>query len=397
MKKNIHFPQPSGSFKIGKMHLNFVDEQRIDPFPLAAGKNRDVPIMIWYPADKIGKSTPSQYIKQADNVNLSTFNLGFKLMFSKLWKIQTNSYERIPISTKEDNFPVILFNHGFTSFMEQNTSQMEHLASHGYIVVSISHPYDGVASYPDGRSIPMDNSKMENITKEKRKKMKDDYKQRKKLLKKLQETDLPFEELKELTQKFLHSDDEGTMEVWVDDVIFILNQLELLNNGKIKSIFRGKLDIARGVGGFGHSYGGATSILTSCIDDRITCGINMDGAIWPGFKEKFVYKKPYMFMENGESRGVNRYFYEVNQHDSYMVCIEDALHFDFSDTSLFGKSWLMKRTKIVGKIHHKRMQKIMNGLVTAFFDRYIKKIEAPLLDQDTYEGIVIEKRFSGVN
>ena len=396
MKKNLHFPQPSGSYKIGKMHLNFVDAQRIDPFPPAAGKNRDIPIMIWYPADNTGTTTPSYYIQQADNINLSTFNLGFKLMFSKLWKIKTNSYEGIPVSMKEDKFPVILFNHGFTSFMEQNTSQMEHLASHGYIVVSISHPYDGVASYPDGRSIPMDTSKMENITKEKRKKMRKDAKRMRNLLNRLQERNLSFEEIEDLTQKFLFSEDEGTMEIWVDDVIFILNQLELLNSGEIKSIFRGKLDIAQRVGVFGHSFGGGTSILTPCIDDRITCGINMDGGIWPGLKEKYVYKKPYMFMENGGNRGMNRYFYEVNQHDSYMVCVEDALHFDFSDTSLFGKNWLMKRTKIVGKIHHKRMQNFMNGLITAFFDRYIKKIKAPLLDQDAYEGIVIEKKFSRV-
>ena len=40
MKINTHFPQPSGSYKIGKIHLNFVDDQRIDPFPLAAEQKR---------------------------------------------------------------------------------------------------------------------------------------------------------------------------------------------------------------------------------------------------------------------------------------------------------------------------------------------------------------------
>ncbi|NRA59767.1 MAG: hypothetical protein HRU25_02420 [Psychrobium sp.] len=41
----------------------------------------------------------------------------------------------------DDKFPVLIFNHGLYLVAEQNTILMEHLASHGYVIFSIAHPY----------------------------------------------------------------------------------------------------------------------------------------------------------------------------------------------------------------------------------------------------------------
>ncbi len=397
MGRMTHFPQPSGSYKIGKVHLHFIDDHRVDPFPGAEGKNRDVPIMIWYPADEIGSQPPELYMKPADITNFVKFDKIYKLGFGKVFRIQTNSYKGIPISAKEAQFPVIIFNHGFTSFLEQNTAQMEYLASYGYIVVSIGHPYDGVASYPDGRSIPMDNSKRESLTKEDRKKQKEDIKQMMKISKKLQTKDLPFNELEHLTKTFLtipssYGDMNEKIEVWVADVLFIIDVLEKLNTGVIESIFQGKFDLENGIGAFGHSYGGATSILAPCIDDRLSCGINLDGSMYGGFNEKYTYQKPFLFIEGGETGVMSRYFFEINQNDSYLAAVKNATHMDFSDMSLFGKNWLSKLIKLSGKIDGDRLQRIVNSFVKAFFDRYIKKIDAPLLDSDSFDGVLIEKK-----
>ncbi len=52
----------------------------------------------------------------------------------------------------------MIFNHAFTpGFANQNIVQMEELASHGYVVFSISHPYvSALMLYPNGRIIPVD-------------------------------------------------------------------------------------------------------------------------------------------------------------------------------------------------------------------------------------------------
>lgn len=42
--------------------------------------------------------------------------------------------------------PVVIFNHGYSSFTKQNFSNMQELASHGYLVISIGHPGDSLVS-----------------------------------------------------------------------------------------------------------------------------------------------------------------------------------------------------------------------------------------------------------
>src|SRR6185503_4939299 len=48
------------------------------------------------------------------------------------------------------------FSHGYTSLSSAYTALMEDLASHGYIVLSIVHPYEvAVATPADGRAVTM--------------------------------------------------------------------------------------------------------------------------------------------------------------------------------------------------------------------------------------------------
>ena len=155
IEKILALPKPGGQFQVGRTHLNFVDETRGHPSPLSDKKKRDIPLLIWYPIDNPGTNPPLKFLKHQDLISLQARDL-FKLIPDTICNVVTNSYKDTSISDKIPKFPVLIFNHGLTSFMEQNTILMEHLASYGYIVVSIGHPYDGVASYPDGRSIPVD-------------------------------------------------------------------------------------------------------------------------------------------------------------------------------------------------------------------------------------------------
>ena len=282
-KKLTVLPKPIGPFQIGRTHLNFIDEDRIDPTPLAGGKNRDIPIIIWYPTDDPGSIPPLKLLKPRDLDILKEFFI-YEIIPNKICDIVTNSHEDAPISNKTSNFPLLIFNYGLSSFIEQNTILMEHLASYGYIVVSIGHPFDGVASYPDGRSIPMDaefiKGFVEQTTKEDKVFM-DNIKQ-------LQREEITIEDMKKFTENYLLTNNvmNDKVEIWVDDVIFITNVLEKMNKGLIKSQFERKITFEKGVGVFGHSYGGVTAILSCCLDDRLKCGINMDGAMYGGLKKK---------------------------------------------------------------------------------------------------------------
>ena len=53
------------------------------------------------------------------------------------------SYAKSDLSLTADisKFPVIIYSPGFRGILDGNTAQCEELASQGYIVVAISHPY----------------------------------------------------------------------------------------------------------------------------------------------------------------------------------------------------------------------------------------------------------------
>ncbi len=59
--------------------------------------------------------------------------------------------ENAPLTDAAANRPVVIYSHGYTSFLGQNTALMEELASHGYIVYSAQHTYDSSpVVFPNG-------------------------------------------------------------------------------------------------------------------------------------------------------------------------------------------------------------------------------------------------------
>ena len=389
-EKLTALPKPTGIFQIGRTHLNFIDENRVDPSPLAEGKERDVPIIIWYPIDDSGASNPLKLIKRRDLDSLKKFVL-YQIIPDEFCDVLTNSYEDVRITDKIRKLPVLIFSHGLTATMDSNTIFMEHMASHGYIVVSVGHPYDGVASYPDGRSIPIDVKKYNEFLKRSRSEEED--KKSKEYLAQIQREDISVEEMKKLTKKdLLGSELDDQIEVWIDDVLFIKNILIRMNGGKIESQFKGKMDLEKGIGVFGHSYGGATATLSCCLDDRLKYAVNIDGSMYGGLKERFNFNQPSMFMYNGKSMGMNKYFYTINKDDSYSVSIKDSLHFDFADFSYIMKTWKKELPEVLGKINGNLMVRITNDYVLSFFDKYIKDSDALLLERNPYNEVIFKKR-----
>ena len=99
-----------------------------------------------------------------------------------------------------------------------------------------------------------------------------------------------------------------------------------------------------------------------------------------------------MFMYSGASAEMNRYFYSVNENDTYSVHIKDSTHFDYFDISYIIKSSISEIPEAYGKIDGEQMVKITNDYVLSFFNKYIRSIESPLLESTTYSEVNFEKR-----
>jgi hypothetical protein len=392
MKTITVLPEPTGSYQVGLTRLNFIDEDRVDLFAQAKGSHRDIPLIVWYPVDDPGETHPANLLKLQDLANLKHYFL-YKIIPNRIGNIITNSYENAPVSSKNSKFPVLIFNHGFSGYMEQNTILMEHLASFGYIVASVGHPYDGVASYPDGRSIPVDLESIRNLSKEAR--------QNQKIfnhnIKQLASGDLSPEQIRRFTESYLTASKamNNKVEMWIDDIRFIADVLEKINEGVIPSKFTHKLELEKGIGVFGQSYGGAAAVLSCCLDERLTCAISMDGAMYGGISEKYKYRRPTMYMDSDMLPGRSRYFYNINDNDTYHIVIKDSKHLDYSDCTYILKNWLLKLIQFVGKIDGSLMIQITNDYVRSFFDKYIKQIDVRLFEQNPYSEVILEKRLRG--
>jgi len=75
-------------------------------------------------------------------------------MLDHLSLTRTNAYPNASVSNKEARYPVVVYSHGWNGFRTINANQMEALASHGYIAVSIDHTYGALVTvFQDGRVV----------------------------------------------------------------------------------------------------------------------------------------------------------------------------------------------------------------------------------------------------
>ena len=149
--KTDSLPKPTGKYFVGVTYLSFTDVNRKEIFDSNQESNREITVKAWYPSDQ--KSNPESYFLNAE-AEFAVKYLQFPEMYKKL---ETNSSRDVPVSSKENKYPILIFSHGWGEHYSQNSILMEELASHGYIVFSISHHYEcKFSSYPDGRFIYID-------------------------------------------------------------------------------------------------------------------------------------------------------------------------------------------------------------------------------------------------
>ena len=181
-----------------------------------------------------------QYL--ADKYHLT--NATTKLLFGN---ITTHAYENAPLANTQDMYPVVLFSHGGLGFpSDMYSAILENLASHGYIVAAIDHPYfNGLTLFANGKVVT-------------EKKLSDQFNK------------MPQKEQKAFLTTII--------ETFKADMGFIVDELEKLNENQT-SIFYHHLDLNR-IAAMGHSAGDLASIEFCRADSRCKAAIDLDG--WYG-------------------------------------------------------------------------------------------------------------------
>jgi dienelactone hydrolase len=354
--RKVLLPAPTGPYAVGRVEYDWVDETRPESLRNGANTKRELAVWIWYPAAVSPTSQPAaEYLPEKWRMAREQGQGSFARFFMQnLGSVKVHAIADAPVAATHPAYPVLIFEPGLGPIATDYTTLAEDLASHGYMVVACTPTYSAsVVVFPDGRiawgtregSVP-DNASVEASN--------------------------------EILNRLIH--------VWAADDVFVLNQLEKLNQTDPSGKFAGRLDL-QSVGVFGHSFGGCTAAQACRLDSRFKAGVDIDGyprgdVIQAGLSQPFMFIwSDHQVPPDAEGLQANRNtraIYDKLNHGGYQITVHGARHFNFTDNGVFYSPFL-KMEQALGPMDGPRILMITTDYLRAFFDRYLKGYGEPLL------------------
>ena len=353
--------KPTGPYQVGTQIIHMVDNDRSAWYGEESSGSREIMVRVWYPAQPQEGDQKAPYVYNEKLIG-DMVSEGFgipKYLMQNISNIKANSWSGIdPVDKK---FPVLIFSHGHGGLKIQNTTQMEEMASHGYVIFACDHAYDaGVSIFPGERVI-------------------------------FNKTNIP--------EGYSEEEKWGLRRVQLAyraaDIQFMLD--EMARGNFLSEALKNSLDLEH-IGLFGHSFGGGTSIVVASTDDRIDACFGLDAWFLPVPSSVLNSDLNKPFLHLGQVRWKEKENYLKldtlvgnNSAWSMRLDVQGATHYDFTDFSQFNR--LTKRYGS-GEIAPPRIRRITNSVIRDFFDHYLKN--GPALAGDTYEKLypeVIVKRY----
>jgi predicted dienelactone hydrolase len=379
----FELPAPTGELSIGTTRWVVVDPARQETF--AAGRQREVQVIAWYPAaTRTGMTAP--YMRNGMEEALSFARLA-KLgdAYNGLEFVKTHAVLDAPPASTPSRFPVIVFSHGYTGLPSSHTALAEDLASHGWAVLHVIHPYEAAATLSDGTFVTFTDEKNamrpgvlevlkewgpEGSTMDKVVASTDNA-EKEKLLRGYLET--------------LKSTDQ-VVKRWVLDAKLVLDRLPKTGAG---SALAARLDLSR-LGVAGHSMGGVMAGQFCVEDRRCKAGLNLDGIPQYGTMIDTPMPAPFMMVYSGRPgrAGASDLIYSRSASKYYRADVADTLHIDFSEMNFWGGP--LRQRGAFGKITPERATELTRLIVRSFFAQEILKQPSTLFsDSQPIVGVTV--------
>jgi predicted dienelactone hydrolase len=386
----IALPKPTGPFTIGTTAFSIVDEARTDPLA-DQPEPRQVRVNAWYPAVNGASGERAPYLREglAEVRTFATLLRQPETALDYLAETRTHAIVDAPPRTG-DPLPVLLFSHGYTAIASSYTALLEDLASHGYAVLSVIHPYEATAArLADGRLVTMLDGQ-----KQMRKGIRDvlgEWAKEDETMAAVTAAKGEAEALR-LMRGYLATLPMTTamLKRWVDDTVLVTDRLVALPAGPAGRL-ASRLEM-KGLGAFGHSMGGVTAAAFCAADRHCTSALNLDGIPQYGSLVDTGMNRPFLMVYSGRAGrlGAADVIYRRAAKPYQRVDVADTLHLDFSDMGLWGGP--LAGRPIFGKLPAERAIAVTRQIVREYFDEQLRGRRSALLaGRDALEGVRVHK------
>ena len=340
-------PQPTGPYQVGTSTLYLKDAARAED-AVPGGAVREMVVQLWYPAER-SRNPLARYRNWRETRFINSYQS----------QVDTHSRVDAPLADAKNPFPVVLFDPGWRGRRTQNTFLTEDLASHGYVVAAIDHPYNaGLVAFPDGRVIH------ENAA-----------------------GDVAYADGS--TAERVRAVWNHELEKWVGDERFTLDRLAAMNQSPGTQWY-GRLNTGQ-VAAVGQSFGGAASTAVCAEDPRVRASVNMDGWFFAaihmrGPHQPLLVMDAYAPDEPPESTATVEGLLDKTDNDDamtslrsfggYAVLVAGVVHEDFTDQPLLSPlaSVAQRGALPAWKIHN-----IVRAYVLAFLDHTMRGEDPQIL------------------
>lgn len=307
----------TGNYKVETATAIWTDTSREESFTATKGDHRFVNVEFWYP------------------VNYNATN---------------------------EKCPLIIFSHGAFGIRSSNTSTYQELASHGYVVCSIDHPYHAMLTKaPNGSIVTVNSGFLDDIAQ-------------------INNDHYPIEAKITIIQEMLS--------LRMEDINFVLDQIgQMAVSANAEQPF--SIIDTKKIGLMGHSLGGAVAAEVAKDREDVSAVVNLDGDflgeyVFEDGREAYsseVYPKPILcFWSDLLYQGIRDaggFPFLDRAPKAYEVHIKGTNHMSYTDLPYFSpvlNNYIIKMSGLTkATVDQKYCTETMNHLILQFFNCYIKQ------------------------
>ncbi|MEV4110317.1 hypothetical protein [Nonomuraea sp. NPDC049695] len=343
-------PDPTGAYRVGRVIQEWTDTRRTDPLAPRPGLRRELSVWIWYPTTRDAGGprapyTPGQWARQHIPTPLPGLGEG------SFAAVHSRAVDGAAVAP--GRFPLVVLAPGMGLNAPVFSSLAQDLASHGYVVASLTPTYSANVTVLHGHAV----------------------------------TSTP-------TGKPDDTDEEKTANrligVWTADARFVAARAAALDRD---ALLAGHVDVSHPLY-VGHSFGGATA-FQACHDDPSCAGaVDLDGALYGGVVRTGL-RAPALILggenscvtgacraDDAGNRGMRdrtRQWLAASTGPVWRYEIAGTGHFNFTDYAVIYLAAPIRALFPLESIDGARGLRIQNAYVTQFADQAVRHQVSSLL------------------